>query len=248
MSFIEKSNVSENKGIMHQMGVLFNDFLGLIYPNLCLCCENSLMKQENFICSQCEVQLPRSHFHLVEGNPVEQLFWGRVAIVKASSYFIYKKGSRYQRLMQHLKYKGLREIGVELGRMYGAELQQNSFFDDVEVLIPVPLHPKKERKRGYNQSAAIAEGLASSLQKQVNIGNLYRKQYNESQTRRGRYERWENVSDLFDIIDPGAFEGRHVLLVDDVVTTGSTLEACANALLKCNNTKVSIATLAYASI
>lgn len=226
----------------------FSDFISLIYPNLCLCCDNTMVKQERFICSKCEIQLPRSHFHLVNDNPVEQLFWGRVKLERATSYFIFKKGSRYQKLLHHLKYKGLRDIGVELGRKFGAELLQNSYFDQVDVLVPVPLHPKKEKKRGYNQSTAIAEGFCHVLNKDVSSINLYRKHYSETQTRKGRYERWENVNELFAVHHPHEFSNKHVLLIDDVVTTGSTLEACASALLQCENTKVSIATLAYATI
>jgi len=195
------------------------DFISLVYPNICLCCDNPLVNQESIMCTRCNIQLPRSHFHLVEGNPVEQLFWGRVPIVKATSYFIFKKGSRYQRLLHYLKYKGCREI-----------------------------HPKKEKKRGYNQSAAIAEGLSFILEKEVDTKNLFRKHYGESQTRKGRYERWENVNEIFDVTNHVAFANKHILLIDDVVTTGSTLEACALALLKSENTKVSIATLAFASI
>lgn len=224
------------------------DFLSLVYPNICLCCDNPLVSQESIICTRCNIQLPRSHFHLVEGNPVEQLFWGRVTIEKATSYFIFKKGSRYQRLLHELKYKGCREIGVEMGKRFAAELQQISYFDEIDCIVPVPLHPKKEKKRGYNQSAVIAEGLSFILKKEIDTKNLFRKHHGESQTRKGRYERWENVNEIFDLIDKEAFANKHILLIDDVVTTGSTLEACALAVLKSENTKVSIATLAFASI
>lgn len=227
---------------------LKDDFLSLIFPNICLCCDRPLIKHEKIICTKCTVELPRSHFHLVKHNPVEKLFWGRVLIVKATSYFIFQKGSRYQTLLHYLKYRGHREIGVELGRRFSAELLQNSFFDDVDFIVPVPLHPKKERKRGYNQSLAIAEGLSVNLMKEVNSTNLFRKLNSDSQTRKGRFERWQNVSTLFDLHNYDLFADKHVLLVDDVVTTGSTLEACAIALQKSNNIKISIATLAFADI
>ncbi|HOO84218.1 MAG TPA: phosphoribosyltransferase family protein [Prolixibacteraceae bacterium] len=241
---------SDTQNISHKwvLAEYFDDFLSLIYPNLCLCCDTSLVKQEKYLCTTCSIHLPRSHYHLVENNPVEQLFWGRTTIEKATSFFIFQKGSRYQKLLHNLKYKGLREIGVELGRQFAAELLQNSYFDTVDILVPVPLHPKKERKRGYNQSTAIAEGLCQVLNKTLNTNNLYRKHYSETQTRKGRYERWENVNELFAVKNPDSFANKHILLIDDVVTTGSTLEACANALLQCENTKVSIATLAYAAI
>ena len=192
--------------------------------------------------------MPRTHFHLVKGNPVEQLFWGRVKIEKATSWFFFQKGSNYQHFLHHLKYKGLREIGVELGRIFGTELSTVNYFGEIDVIVPVPLHRKREKKRGYNQSLAIAEGLSRVLQKPISNGILYRKYYSETQTRKGRYERWENVNDLFDLKITDAFSGKHVLLIDDVVTTGSTLEACAQKILDCPEARVSIATLGFASI
>lgn len=227
---------------------LAEDFLSLIFPNLCLCCDQALVKQEKFLCTRCTIDLPRSHFHLVEKNPVEQLFWGRVFIEKATSYYIFQKGSRYQSLLHYLKYKGFQEVGVELGRRFSAELLQNSYFDNIDFIVPVPLHPKKERKRGYNQSLAIAKGMAINLQKKIDSTNLYRKHFSESQTLKGRFERWQNVNELFDLHDTNRFANKHILIVDDVVTTGSTLEACALAIQKSENVKISITTLAFAAI
>ncbi len=227
---------------------LFNDFLSIIYPNLCLCCDKVMITGEKYICTTCIVGLPRTHYHLTKENPVEQLFWGRIPIEKATSFFTFQKGSRYQIIMHYLKYKGLRGIGVEMGRIFAAELNKTSYFNDIDFLVPVPLHPKKERKRGYNQSLAIVEGMAINIKGKIVSDNLHRKSHTESQTRKGRYERWENVSTLFGVYSPEEFNGKHILLIDDVVTTGSTLEACAQTLKNCKNTKVSIATLAFASI
>lgn len=227
---------------------LMDDFLSLIYPNICICCDKPLVKQEKIICSNCNIELPRTYYHLVENNPIEQLFWGRVPIEKATSYFLFQKGSRYQRLLHYLKYKGIREIGVEMGKRFAAELQQTSYFESIDLIVPVPLHPKKERKRGYNQSLAIAEGFAIILKKDIDANNLFRKRFSETQTRKGRFERWENVSDLFEVKEPDCFTNKHVLLVDDVITTGSTLEACAQAIKKYSPVKISIATLAFAAI
>ncbi|MFA9390580.1 MAG: ComF family protein [Prolixibacteraceae bacterium] len=176
---------------------LSEDLLGLIYPKLCVSCENVLMKQEHLICSNCVIGLPRTHYHFVKDNPIEMIFWGRVKIEKATSYFQFQKGSKYQKLMHELKYKGMREIGVELGRKFGAELMQTNYFGEVDYLIPVPLHPKKERKRGYNQSLAIAEGMAQILGKEIRNDILFRQRYSETQTRKGRFERWQNVNELF---------------------------------------------------
>ena len=227
---------------------LLFDFSSLIYPNLCVGCGRSLVTGENYICFNCLVRMPRTNFHNVSGNPLEQIFWGRVKIEKATSWFFFQKGSNYQHLLHHLKYKNLRGIGVELGRCFGSELTATNYFSDVDVIVPVPLHPKKEKQRGYNQSLAIAEGLSQQLKIPIETGILIRREYSETQTRKGRFERWENVRELFGLNFDGYFSGRHVLLVDDVVTTGSTLDACAQIILNCDGAKVSIATLAFTSM
>lgn len=234
--------------VSRKLNELIHDFSTLIYPNTCFCCGNTLLNQEKVICLNCLVGMPRTHYHLINGNPVEQLFWGRVNIEKATAWFLFQKGSPYQNLLHQLKYKGQRQIGIELGKNFGADLLQVNYFAGVDVVIPVPLHPRKERKRGYNQSLAIAEGLASIIDKPINTGILYRKSYSETQTRKGRFERWQNVTEIFDIRDSHTFEGKHVLLVDDVITTGSTIEACANKILKCIDAKVSVAALAWAVV
>ncbi len=235
------------KKIIVQLVEVLGDFLSLIYPNLCICCDSVLVKQEHLICSKCNIGLPRTHFHLVKDNPIEHIFWGRIKIEKASAFFLYQKGSKYQQLLHQLKYKGIRNIGVELGKLFAVELIQVNYFGDIDLIVPVPLHPKKERKRGYNQSLAIAEGVATVLQKEIDKDVLYRKRFNDTQTKKGRFERWENMNELFDVKNIDKFEGKHLLLIDDIVTTGATLEACAFALLKGKDVKVSIATLAFSS-
>lgn len=235
------------KKLSHRMKENWLDFLSLIYPNLCASCENVLVKQELAVCTKCLVDLPRTYYHLVKDNPVEQIFWGRVPIEKATAFFTYQKGSKYQHVLHELKYKGNRSIGVEMGKHFGADLIQNNYFGEADVIVPVPLHPKKEKQRGYNQSLAIAEGLSLLLNKEVVMNNLFRKSYSTTQTLKGRFERWQNVSSLFDLKDAYAFDNKHVLLVDDIVTTGATLEACAMVLHKAQNVKISIATLGYSN-
>jgi ComF family protein len=226
----------------------FGDFLNLLYPKICISCSNALVKQEEQLCLKCIIDLPRTNFHFVSSNPIEQLLWGRTQIEKATALFFYRKGSRFQPLLHQLKYKGNYQLGIELGKIMGAEVSQLNYYGEVDYIVPVPLHPKKEKKRGYNQSLMIANGLSEILNKPIVTNNLIRVHYNETQTKRGRFERWENVSDLFQITNLEEFENKHLLLVDDVITTGSTLEACTNALLKSSNVKVSIAALAFASI
>lgn len=225
----------------------FNGFFDLIFPNTCVCCGRPLVNQEKVLCLKCNISMPRTNFHLIPNNPVEQIFWGRARVESAAAYFFYSKGSVYKNILHHLKYKNREDIGYVIGKMYGSELKNADFFDSVNCAVPVPLHPKKERKRGYNQSLAIAQGLALSLGIDVNTTSLYRKFYNETQTKRGRFERWENVGSLFAVRNEQELAGKHLLLVDDVVTTGATLEACINALQTVPDIKISVVTLAFAS-
>lgn len=225
-----------------------SDVLELVFPSVCIACGERLLRQEKFLCVSCWSDLPVTNFHENPVNKVAQLFWGRVNIAHASSYYAYRKGSKYQQLIHFIKYKGMKELGFEAGRKYGVELRRSGVLNHVEMVVPVPLHPKKKKKRGYNQCDWIARGLAQGLQKEVCIDNLYRSVFTTTQTRKNRYERFQNVDGIFGVAQPQLFEGKHILLVDDVVTTGSTLEACAYALLQVAGVKVSIATLAYADM
>jgi ComF family protein len=231
---------------MNTLTQTFDDILGLFYPQLCIACGDRLISQEQYLCMKCWFDLPVSRFEKENENKVAQLFWGRVQIEHATSYFHYRKGSRYQKLIHFIKYKGLKELGMETGRRFGIMLAETENFTQVDKIVPVPLHPKKQKKRGFNQSEWIARGIAAGLNKPMSENNLYRKIFTSTQTRKNRFERWENVEGIFGVKNPVEFENRHVLLVDDVVTTGSTLEACACELLKIPGIKVSIATLAFA--
>jgi ComF family protein len=218
----------------------------MFYPDLCIACNDRLVSQEKFLCMHCWQDLPVTNFHLSTENKVAMLFWGRVQIENATSYFAYNKGSNYQHLIHFIKYKGLKELGFETGLRFGHVLKNTAFFGDADIIVPVPLHPEKEKQRGYNQSEWIARGLGTSMHKPVSVNNLVRKVHTSTQTRKNRFERWENVDNIFEITNPDEFAGKLVLLTDDVVTTGSTLEACVSGLLKISDTRVSIATLAFA--
>lgn len=224
----------------------FSDIIDLFFPKLCVTCGGRLISQEKYLCMNCWLDLPVTNFHLNAENKVAQLFWGRLPIQNATSFFSYKKGSRYQDLVHFIKYKGLKELGFETGTRFGFVLSQAKTFSDIDIIVPVPLHPLKQKKRGFNQCDWIAEGLGESLQKPVVKENLFRKTYTSTQTNKNRFERWKNVEEIFDLKHPNNFTDKHILLVDDVVTTGSTLEACAAQILKIENTKVSIVTLAFA--
>ncbi len=224
---------------------LTDDFLQFFFPDLCVACGQILNKQEKVLCTQCLFHIPRTEFHKDFENPVSQLFWGRVKIEYAGSFFYFNKGSSYQSLIHKLKYKGRRDIGIELGKIFGAELRK-SVFTMADMIIPVPLHPEKIKIRGYNQSEMIAKGLSLSLNLPVNTSALLRSESTETQTRKSRFERFRNMEKKFIVRSTADLEGKHIILADDVVTTGSTLEACAIAVLEIQGTKVSILTLAVA--
>jgi ComF family protein len=233
---------------MNPLKSILNDFGELLYPALCITCGERLMSQENYLCMKCWSDLPVTNFHLNSENSVSELFWGRAKIENATSLFYFRKGSRYQKLIHSIKYRGMKELGIELGKHLGSALLQSENFSSADIIVPVPLHPRKQKKRGFNQSEYIAKGIADILRKPVLINNICRKKFSSSQTKKNRYERWKNVEGIFEIKKPESLCKKHILLVDDVVTTGSTLEACAHEILKLGNVKISIATLAFADI
>ncbi|MGB0887810.1 MAG: ComF family protein [Vicingaceae bacterium] len=223
---------------------MINDFFNLIFPKLCCACSNTLLRHENFICLVCELTLPKTNYHLDIDNPVSKVFWGRVPIERATSYYSFSKKSKVQNLLHHLKYKGVKELGKAIGELMGHDLKEVEGFKNIDFIIPVPLHKRKLEKRGYNQSEWIALGLSKVLKIPINTHTLYRKEYSQTQTKKTRYKRWENVGSIFGVADE-ALNNKSVLLVDDVVTTGATLEACALVLIE-KGCKISIATIAYA--
>jgi len=227
---------------------LWDDFISLLFPRLCYGCGNHLVRNESLICTECFVMIPRTNYHIEPDNPVAQLFWGRCRIEKAAAFSYYSRDSRIRKLIHQLKYKGAREIGAELGRIYAVSLMSSKFLDDIDMIIPVPLHPSKVRQRGFNQSDEISQGISSVSGFPVDTATLVRKTVTQTQTRKSRYDRWTNVSDIFFVTDEDKLKGRHVLLVDDVITTGSTIEACADEILKTEETKVSVAAIAFSLI
>jgi ComF family protein len=225
---------------------LFTDFLNLFYPQLCACCNSPLVKGEDVLCLGCLADLPRTHFTDFSTNPVADIFLGRTNIIYGNSFCQFDKGGKVQHLIHQLKYKGKKEIGYRLGFLFGSEMVQCKEFLEIDAIIPVPLHKKKQRKRGYNQSIEICRGICEAMNKPLISGNLIRSKHTSSQTSKGRYERWENVSGIFKVKSTQDFTGKHLLLVDDVITTGATLESCCEELLKIPGTKVSIAAIANA--
>jgi len=222
------------------------DFFHLFYPSVCASCGEKLLNQEKVICTRCLADIPKTNFHSYSDNPVNQLFWGRAKIENATALFRFQKGSRFQELLHLLKYKGRQDVGEELGRQLGFELKKSDLYKNIHYVIPVPLHPKRQKKRGYNQAECIARGIAESMEITIETENLIRNTATETQTKKSRIERWQNVESIFTVKNPARLQNKEILLVDDVVTTGATLEACAQAILKTNGIKVSIAALATA--
>jgi len=219
----------------------------LLFPEICPVCGKSLFGFERVICTPCTVHLPVTRYAGMPDNKAASIFWGRLGLVHCSSYLHYKKGNSVQKMIHQLKYRGRQDIGYHLGMLCGRELSGIPSLADVAAIIPVPLHPKKERIRGYNQCHSIARGIASVLDLPVLDRVAVRNAFNTSQTRKDRYSRWENTQEKFSLCDSGAIADRHVLVVDDVVTTGSTLEALATALSRAGGVRLSIVTLGSTS-
>ena len=225
---------------------LFRDLFSLLFPDLCCGCGSHLNRGESGICSVCLFQIPYTDHHLHAANRTAKQFWGKIPFHAAMSLLYFKKGERVQRIIHHLKYRGRKETGIKLGSMMGKQLKQTSFYSDIDLIIPVPLHKSKKKRRGYNQSAYLSEGIASELGLPVDEKALNRSKATKSQTRKGRYSRHENMQNAFCVLKPENIEGKHVLLVDDVITTGATLEACATELHKYGIRRISIITAACA--
>lgn len=223
------------------------DFVALFYPKYCDVCGKVLIEGEQFLCTHCIANLPKTNFHQYKDNPVEMIFAGRIPIFRATAFCSFRKGNSMQTIIHQLKYKGNKEIGIYLGNLFGASLLEDPDFNSIDIIIPIPLHKQKEKKRGYNQSEYIAKGISQAMVKQMNTYSLTRIINTSTQTRKTRYNRWENVSSIFQLNNEQELANNHILLVDDIITTGSTIEAASQLLISLPNTKVSIACLGYAT-
>ncbi|MBE2246433.1 MAG: ComF family protein [Candidatus Competibacteraceae bacterium] len=225
---------------------ILSDIIGLIYPETCAACGQKLVRGEKEICIPCMLQLPQTQYHLVSANPVEKIFRGRVTINFATSLFFFEKGLKVQRLLHEIKYKNNRNLARFLGEYYGFQLKEILQQWNPFCFIPVPLHPTKHRQRGFNQSAEFSLGLTNSSGIQTLSDILVRTVYTETQTKKSRFDRWQNVKDKFTIIHPERIVGKNLILVDDVITTGSTLESCAHTLLQAGAKKIGAVSIACA--
>lgn len=224
-----------------------SSFAELFFPSCCMVCSNDLILQENCVCRVCTTNLPFTNFHVLPNNTIEQIFWGRLPIQNATSILFYRKGEVVQKILQGIKYHHKTQLGIEMGRLMGKQLYDSLFLKDVDVVIPVPLHHNKMRKRGFNQSLLLANGFSEITSIPIDVNTVYRAEDNATQTRKGRFDRFKNVDGIFKLNDNEQLDGKTILLIDDVVTTGSTIEALGSAILQSTkNVKLLVVTLAYA--
>ena len=225
---------------------VFRDFVSLFYPRYCFACDNYLVQGEAEICSACLLDLPKTDFHINIRNEFYQKLEGRLPVKFVMAQLMFHKQGKVQKLLHHLKYQNRPEIGVMLGRAYGDVLARAHYTIEFDLIVPVPLHPVRQRKRGYNQSLEFAKGLSEALAVPFD-GNLVRRVLQtETQTKRTKLKRWQNVSEVFKVVNPKPLIGKRILLVDDVMTTGSTLEACGQVILDCHCQEISFACIAAA--
>lgn len=223
----------------------FKSLLYLFYPKVCAVCKDQLLENEDTICIICRHDLPIIFSKNTRNNKITSVFKGRIFIEQANTLLAYTKEGKTKKLIHHLKYKGNQNIGNFIGKWFGELLIENNQFSTIDYIIPVPLHPVKERKRGYNQVTTFAKTISSYLKKPLIIKNLTKTHLSTTQTFKQRFERFNDLETKFSINNPSFFNGKHVLLIDDVITTGATIEACCKELLKSEKIKISILTIAY---
>ena len=230
---------------MLQVKNYFEDFLHLFFPHNCAGCGTDVLNNEDLLCAQCFTQLPETGFLSKPKNPVEKIFYGRLTVEHAGSTFYFNKDSLLQRLTIQFKYRNNKTVAIYLGKIFGNLISNAARFNDVDIILPLPLNKKKQFKRGYNQASLLANGVAQILNKPLVEHAVERIQFTETQTHKNRIIRWQTMEGVFKVTDEALLKNKHILLIDDIVTTGATLESCGDAILEVENTRLSICTLAY---
>lgn len=226
---------------------IWNDLCNFFFPRQCLGCGKKLLLREEALCLQCLSELPKTHFLNTPGNEMECRLWAHPNIRRASSLYLYEKGGKVSRILHGMKYHHQPRLCQQMGRLLAAELLPTGFFEGIDFLVPVPLHPARQRQRGYNQSELLCRGISLLTGIPVRTDLLQRIHNNTTQTHKSSSERWQNTQGLFAATQPPhPLQNKHLLLVDDVFTTGATLSACITALTSQESIHISIATLAYA--
>ncbi len=217
----------------------------LYFPKNCPACGRPLRLFGANICGRCSQNLPETHFFEAPGNPIEKIFYGRLPMSAGAAAWYFHKNSALQALLFQLKYKSNEDVGLFIGKQMGALLAASDRFASIDALVPVPLHPQALSKRGFNQAALICEGISQVWHKPVLVGAIARTRHTNTQTKQSRAVRWDNMENAFSIKDPTSIMGKHLLLIDDVITTGATIEACGKTLLSIKDVQLSVAAAAY---
>ena len=225
----------------------FNSFTQLLFPNLCICCKGYLSNQERLICDMCNYNLPLYEFNSLKDNDLRKKFWGTLPIQECLAYLSFKQNNEVQKVMHELKYNGNKEICFAMGLTLGRLILSFDKLDDIDFIIPIPLHKKREDQRGFNQAEVIANGVSNIIKAPVLNNVVVRVINNKSQTNRNRLDRSINTDNIFKVMDLKPLEGKHILLLDDVITTGATMISCGNSLLRVKDLKLSVAGLAVAN-
>ncbi|MDR2473275.1 MAG: ComF family protein, partial [Tannerella sp.] len=228
------------------MNSWLSSFINLFYPHLCLVCKAALIEEEDFLCLKCLCNMPKTNYHKGVNNPVRELFAGYSAINQATSFLLFERGGVTQTLVHALKYHNNKSLGEYLGRIAAMELKTCGYFASIDTIIPVPLHPKKEKKRGYNQSECIARGFSGIYGCRIDTTSVVRIADTVSQTRKNIYERHVNVEKIFTAINPESLIGKNILFIDDVITTGATTSACIDAIVDIPNIHINVFSLSIA--
>jgi len=232
---------------MRMTSSFLSRLIELISPRACVICGGRLAEGEEVMCSVCNLHLPRTGYHrCADDNPLVKTFWGKIHVRNAASLFFYNAHSSSSNILYSLKYRNHPEIGVYMGRMIAREYMADGFFDGIDMIVYVPLAHKRQRQRGYNQSREIALGISEMTSIPINDNAVVRTSYKGSQTHLGRWERQENVETVFVLKEPDALDGKHILIVDDVVTTGATITACAKEISKAGNVIFSVLSIGFA--
>lgn len=224
--------------------IMLSHLVSLFFPDNCPGCGNNFLRGEKVICHRCLHTLPKTNYHKNPDNPVAKNFWGKANLHAATSVYFFDKGETLQHLLHQLKYRGNSKVGYALGRQVATELQHSDDFRNADVIVPVPLHPKKLLMRGYNQSEVIANGMSEVWGTPVLPALLIRTKHTATQTHKSRFDRFENVRDVFHLEKKDSYSGKHILIVDDVITTGSTILSCAETFADVSRCKISVVSVA----
>ena len=233
---------------MMSFKTIVQSLLDTLFPRSCSVCDATLFAHEKSLCTRCLVNIPRTFFHHQKFNPMEQLFAGKLKFEKATGFFFYEKGNPYSNILHDIKYRNQPHIGKHLAIIFANELLKSNYFSDIDFIIPVPLHYHKQAKRGYNQSEYIAEGFAKVFNASLRTDIIIAKHHHDSQTHKGIYERWLNTQGIYEVRDSEILKDKHVLIVDDVITTGATLLSVASSISHIPGIKISLATLGVARL